>query len=170
MLKCLIPIIGIVALSACATTHHGPMQRITVDSKPDGALVELSDCGVLATDFQKTPATVWVSRRSTQCTLTVSKLGYRPVTMKLRRSVAPEFVGNAEAIVDVCVNDVSCHDPADFLFFTAVGGVIAGAGMATDAVSGAMFTLSPSRVDVELCPADAVCDGPPQISANDREH
>jgi hypothetical protein len=164
MLKRIIPALGIVLLSACATAHHGPMQRIAVDSEPKGALVELANCGAMATEYDKTPAMVWVSRRSTQCTLTVSKLGYRPVTMKLSRHVAPEFVGNVAATVDLCADDLNCNSLGDLLFVTAIGGVLTGAGMATDAVSGAMFELSPSYVDVALCPADEQCDGPEQIS------
>jgi len=153
-----------VALSACATTHHGPMQRISVESNPDGALVELANCGVLASKYDKTPTTVWVSRRSTQCTLTISKLGYRPVTTKLSRHVAPEFVGNATATLELCAEDINCNSLDDFLLVGALGAVFTGAGMATDAVSGAMFMQTPSRVDVSLCPADEVCstgDEPP---------
>jgi hypothetical protein len=164
MLKRILPALGIIGLSACATVHHGPMQRITVDSEPKGALIELADCGVMATEYDKTPATVWVSRRSTECTLTLSKLGYQPVTMKLSRHVAPEFVGNVAATVDLCADDLNCNSLSDFLFVTAIGSVLTGAGMATDAVSGAMFELSPSYVDVELCPADEQCDVPRQIS------
>jgi hypothetical protein len=158
MLKRLLPIAGIVVFAACATTHHGPMQRISVESNPDGALVELSNCGVLASKYDKTPTTVWVSRRSTQCTLTISKLGYRPVTMKLSRHVAPEFVGNAAATIDLCADDINCNSLDDFLLVGAIGAVFTGAGMATDAVSGAMFMQTPSRVDVSLCPSDEVCN------------
>ncbi|MCU1228713.1 MAG: hypothetical protein JWO97_1597, partial [Acidobacteria bacterium] len=112
----------------------------------------------------KTPATVWVSRRSTQCTLTLSKIGYQPVTMKLTRHVAPEFVGNVAATVDLCAEDLNCNSLGDLLFVTAIGSVLTGAGMATDAASGAMFELSPSFVDVALCPADEQCNVPEQIS------
>ena len=164
MLKRLLPAIGIIALSACATAHHGPMQMITIDSEPKGALVELADCGVMATEYDKTPAMVWVSRRSTQCTLKVSKLGYQPVTLKLSRHVAPEFVNNVSATVRLCADDWNCNSLSDLLFVGAIGSVLTGAGMATDAVSGAMFELSPSYFDVRLCPAGDPCDTPALMS------
>ena len=157
-----------VALSACATTHHGPMQRIDVESEPKGALVELSNCGALASHYDKTPTTVWVSRRSTQCTLTISKLGYRPVTMKLSRHVAPEFTENANVLA-LCAQDMTCNSAEDFLLVGTLGAAMTGVGMATDAVSGAMFTLTPSHVDVALCPSDAVCkvdEEPPALNSS----
>jgi hypothetical protein len=141
------------SLAACATTQHGPMQEITVDSEPSGALVELHGCGVFATDFAKTPATVVVSRRSTQCTLELTKLGYKPVRVKLSRHVAEEFVDNANVVAaTACVGDCEVA-----LAITAAGLVLAGTGMAVDGVTGSMFELAPHHVDAVLCPSDQSC-------------
>ena len=69
-MKRAIALLCAMALSGCTTMTNGPMQRIYVDSKPDGAVVRLEHCGLFASKRVTTPAVAGVSRRSTQCALT----------------------------------------------------------------------------------------------------
>jgi hypothetical protein len=131
-------------LGACATVQHGPMQGIVVDSDPQNVLVRTQDCGVTSTRETRTPATVWVSRRADHCMLVFTAPDFWTERVTLERSVAEEFVQN----VDVANEVWSDTDDAVAGFF--LGGLLAGAGFAVDASTGAMFQQSPSRVFVQL--------------------
>src|SRR6478609_393067 len=75
-------------LMGCATAQNGPMQRISIDSEPQGASVALKNCGAMASKTVTTPAVAWVSRRSTQCRLTFRKPYYDEQTIRLSRHTA----------------------------------------------------------------------------------
>lgn len=151
-MKRLILLAFAITLTACATAHHGPMQRIYVDTNPVGAHVALAHCGALASSTATTPATVWVSRRSTQCTIALTKLGYKPLTVKLARHVADEMIDNA-TMLEVALDGVP-HASDDVAAAMFVGTLGAATGFAVDAASGAMFVQTPTHVVVRLCPTD----------------
>ena len=93
------------AMAGCATVGNGPMQRITVDSNPQGARVRLYNCGTMATKSATTPAVVWVSRRSTQCRLRVSLPGQEErVTRAWRR--LQQLPGSGLPILDYPLPEV----------------------------------------------------------------
>ena len=146
-----------ITMTACATAHHGPMQRIYVDTNPVGAHVELAHCGALASATATTPATVWVSRRSTQCTLELTKLGYKPLKVKLARHVASEMADNA-TMIEIALDGVP-HASDEVAAAMFVGALGAATGLAVDAASGAMFVQTPTHVVARLCPTDDIdCD------------
>ncbi|MEO8033238.1 MAG: hypothetical protein ABI837_02320 [Acidobacteriota bacterium] len=146
-------------LTACATAHHGPMQRLAIDSDPAGAVISLQHCGAFAIEGAITPAVVMVSRRVTQCTVAVSKSGYKPISVRLDRHVSPQFAANSAALTVMCGDVFECNHVSDLAVAGIVGGALAGAGMATDAVTGAMFELRPALVHAILCTDQEPCSG-----------
>ncbi len=101
------------------------------------------DCGGWRAARLRTPATVWVSRRATRCSLTLSFPGYADQTVTLTRvtsdSVDDNFVlmEKAESLKDGLVLGL----------FTAVG-------VGLDALTGAMWEQVPSRLLLTLVEED----------------
>ncbi len=117
---------------SCATVTRGVHEKVSVESQPAGARVALSsgEKGI-------TPAKFVKSRRES-FTVTVSKAGYNPQIIRVESKASPTggaaMAGNAIA-----------------------GGLI---GLAVDAGSGAMFSLYPNPVSVQLVPSSR--SGPPR--------
>lgn len=135
----------LVFVTGCATIDRGPMQKIAVDSEPSRATVRASGCG--STDAREifTPAKLWVSRHATECTLTLTKIGYQEAVVKLQR-VPMEDVSMALAPE---VNE----GMGMFLFTAGLSLVAYLTGEAVDLATGANYALEPSRVMVEMEPA-----------------
>src|SRR5215212_5197543 len=145
----LIVALAALATTACATVGNGPMQRIEIDSKPAGARVRLYNCGAVATKTATTPATVWVSRRSTQCRVRVSIPGEEEHTTRLVRHVSRNMKGYLEVADVLCPDSGGCGSLYDFeLAF--VGATIAASGAAVDVATGSMFELAPSQIYVDF--------------------
>lgn len=140
----LIAAILLVTFTACATVQHGPVQRIPVDSEPQGALVRTSHCGPGATKETRTPGEVWVSRRAEHCTLTFTARDHYAEQVVLRRAIAEEFFENADAAAVVL--DGGGEWLPWFLFGTLVGAT----GFAVDTATGALFEQHPHEVYVNL--------------------
>lgn len=138
-----------IALTGCATVQHGPVQKIYVDSEPQDAVVQTSDCGVGSTKEVRTPGVVWVSRRADKCTLRFSAPGHYTETVTLRREVAEEFLHNVDLVGEIC-----CWDTDSSLTGLLLGGLFAGTGFAVDGATGAMFKQEPSAVLIELEPVE----------------
>lgn len=145
-----IAILMTLALTACATVQHGPVQRIAVDSEPQGALVRTSLCGPGSTKEVRTPGIVWVSRRAERCTLTFSEHDYYPEQVTLQRELSEEFFENADAAAALC-----CDGPGDWSDWFFLGAFFAGTGFAVDTATGAMFEQHPHDVFVHLQPREA---------------
>ncbi len=113
------------SFTACATITRGVHDKLSVLSEPSGANVMLSsgERGVTPTKFVK-------SRRGDSFTVTVSKPGYIPQSVKV------ESNASATGATAMAGNVI-------------VGGPI-GAGV--DAVSGAYNSLYPNPVSVRLAP------------------
>lgn len=140
---------------ACATVQHGPVQRIHVETDPEGAIVRTENCGPGATREATTPADVWVSRRAKECAFTLAAPGYYVETVVLSRKVADEYFENLDLAGVLCGDDViDCSDPSSWPFFLFFGGVLAGTGFGVDTVTGAMFEQEPAEVMVELQPVE----------------
>lgn len=143
-MRSLLTLLSMLTLTACATVQHGPVQRIPVDSEPQGALVRTSHCGPGATKEVRTPGVVWVSRRAEHCTLTFSARDHYAEQVTLRRQVAEEFFENADAAAAFC-----CDVPGSWFLF---GTLLAGTGFALDTATGALFEQHPHEVFVSLEP------------------
>ena len=111
--------------TACATITRGVHDKLSVLSEPSGANVMLSsgERGVTPTKFVK-------SRRGDNFTVTVSKPGYIPQTVKVKSK------GSATGGTAMAGNVV-------------LGGPI---GIGVDATSGAYNSLYPNPVSVHLLP------------------
>src|ERR1700682_34782 len=93
-------------LGGCATVGNGPMQRVHVESAAEGTTVRLQGCGVLSTKSAVTPATVWVSRRSTQCRLLLSVPGQEEQSYRLTRHVSRHMSGYGDTVDAWCREDL----------------------------------------------------------------
>lgn len=140
LLLCVLGLVG------CATAQNGPMQRIQIDSEPQGVIVELRNCGAMATKRVTTPAVGWVSRRSTQCRLVFRKPYYEEQVVRLDRHTSRTMEGYGTGIDAVLDTSSTLSDVA------VLGTVILVPSLAVDAVSGSMFELKPNAVLVRLVP------------------
>ena len=112
-------------LTSCATITRGVHDKLTVTSDPSGADVRLS-----TGEYGKTPAKFVKERKTEPFTVTVSKPGYAPQTVK----VESKFGGTGGGAM------------AGNLI---LGGAI---GMGVDAGTGAYKSLYPNPVAVKLVP------------------
>jgi hypothetical protein len=139
------------ALAGCATVGNGPLQRVYVESAAPGTTVRLQKCGVLSTKSAVTPATVWVSRRSTQCRLLFSVPGQEDQSFRLTRHVSRVMRDYGEMFSDWCRGDMkNCNSSDDLLFMGIASAVFLFPALAVDFATGSMFELSPSRVSHDL--------------------
>jgi len=127
-------VVGLSAsLGACATVTRGTTTQFAVESTPPGAAVKTS------TGFScdSTPCSMKMPRKEA-FDATVSKAGYKPVTVHINSSVGAGggagFAGNMVA-----------------------GGIL---GMGIDAASGAMDDLKPNPLKVDLAAEDAAPAAP----------
>lgn len=139
-------------LVRCATVTRGPMQRIRVASKPTGASVKLRDCGGGSTDSAKTPDTVFVNRRATNCSLTFSLPEYGNRTVPLfRRALAR--IGPPEGFGEMLDSLLSENDPISGTVAVVggvVGGTIWGISRGFDGLTGANYQQNRSTVVVDF--------------------
>lgn len=134
-------------LAGCTTVSNGPMQRIRIDSEPQGASVALTKCGAMATKTVTTPAIAWVSRRSTQCRLAFRKPYFEGETIRLDRHTSRSMDSYGTTVDIILDNSSTLSDVA------VLGTVLLVPSLAVDAASGSMFELQPSVVVVRLVPA-----------------
>ncbi len=106
---------GLIA-AGCATIVHGTKQDVYVTSQPSGAVVRVH--GTATT----TPGIVTLDRKQRRYVLVFEKEGYKPIEIKLRRTLDGWFFGN-------------------ILF----GGII---GIIVDFANGSAYKLTPADVDV----------------------
>ncbi|HSP16507.1 MAG TPA: hypothetical protein VLV78_17315 [Thermoanaerobaculia bacterium] len=139
-----IAVICLIALTGCTTVANGPMQRVYVDSNPDGAVVRLTHCGAFATKAATTPAVVWVSRRSTQCELTFAMPERAEQRTKLSRHVSRHmsiYGTTAEVILDG-------SDSIGEWFIA--GTLLLLPSFVIDAATGSMFELQPNEAHADF--------------------
>ena len=121
-----------------------------MESTPPGAEVQLTRCGALSTKSAVTPATVWVSRRATQCRLHVRAPGYPARTVRLSRHVSRNMSGYSEVIRTFCGDIEDCNSLSDLAFVGTVSLAVAVPGVALDFATGSMFELTPSHAEIDL--------------------
>ena len=139
-------LMGALGLVGCATASNGPMQRIRIDSEPQGVSVALKNCGAMATKTVTTPAVAWVSRRSTQCRLVFRKPYYEEAVLRLDRHTSRTM--DAYGTTTDVILDASRY----ISDYVALSTVLLIPSLAVDAASGSMFELQPSDVLVRLVP------------------
>ncbi|MCA1733234.1 MAG: hypothetical protein LC732_06475 [Acidobacteria bacterium] len=134
------------AITGCATARQGPLQRIRIESDPPGSTISAERCG-LRVGSRETPATILVSRRATQCEISVSHSGYHTTIVPLEREFSELVVGNANALAVV-----ECCDEGFSSLALGLAGLVT--GVLVDAASGAMYELQPAHFFVELEPIE----------------
>jgi len=133
----------------CATLHHGSHQEISVVSDPPGASVEVR-CGK-PQPAAMTPATVRLPRRAEECSLILTRPGFRSETVVFESSANRWVWANfAGPIIGGGIGATRHSDQAfiDFL----LGALLGGAGFGIDTMTGAMWELEPARVERKLVP------------------
>ena len=116
-------LLGLVALSACATASQGTKQKIYVNSSPQNAEVITSH----GYGCDETPCSFYVPRNSS-FVMNISKSGFSTKTIKIKTVLSS--VGTAKSLGSVIL-----------------GGVVAGG---YDIYKGAVLELAPDKVNVEL--------------------
>jgi hypothetical protein len=139
----------VILTQGCATVHNGRHQEIRVVTDPAGASVEVR-CGKLQ-PAAMTPTTVRLPRRVEQCSLILSRPGFRSETVVFDSRPSGWTWGNFAAPGVGGVTGMTRHSDQAFVDFL-VGALIGGAGFAIDALSGAMWQLEPARVERKLTP------------------
>lgn len=132
--------------TGCATVQRGPMQRVTIESDPPGAEVELIGCGV--DGLRTTPATVFIPRRVKRCSVLLLHDGFEPARVFLERRRAPS-PGDVMIFEELCGD---CDSLTDVLIAAAIGGILFGVSRGVDAAAGSNYELEPSHVQVALMP------------------
>jgi hypothetical protein len=130
-------------LSGCATTTQGPLQRISIGSDPPGAEIDARRCGI-SIGRTKTPATILVSRRATDCEIVLERIGYYPVIVSLNREISGTIAGNLNAFEIADCSDCPRVRTGIAAFIGAL------AGFLVDAGSGAMYELQPADIFIDL--------------------
>lgn len=139
----------VIFTQGCATVHNGRHQEIEVVTDPAGASVEVH-CGK-AQPVAVTPTTVRLPRRVEQCSLVLTRAGFRSETVVFDSGPSRWFWANFAGPIAGGVSGATRHSDqafVDFLF----GAVLGGAGFGIDAVTGAMWELEPARVERKLVP------------------
>ena len=165
-----IAVLAAVLLAGCATALHSDFEKIPVTSTPSGADVTL-DCGRGEMRIGTTPLTLMLHRKDAGCFVTIAKSGWIGARVDFHRSIA------AATLLDVAAGalaaGVVANSNIDFsaqngtasggdvnvsasgsgsVSPAAVGGVVLSGAVLVDAATGALFSHSPSRVDVTLRP------------------
>jgi hypothetical protein len=87
----------LLALTGCATTTQGPLQRIGIESDPSGATIDAIGCGV-SIGALETPTTIMVIRRAKRCLFSISHSGYYTATVPLERVISDRLGENFDAM------------------------------------------------------------------------
>jgi len=140
----------LLGLTACATVDNGPMQRIEVFSDIEGAEVRAERCGKYSTKIAATPAVVWVSRRSTRCTLEVAAEGYETEVVRLRRFKAG--AGSYLAgLSELCGEELkNCNSLTDVVAMSMFATLLFVPSIVVDSAFGSMFEQDPRTVEVRF--------------------
>jgi hypothetical protein len=146
-LKALLAVI--VLLQGCATAHNGRHQEIPVLTDPAGATVEVR-CGQ-SQPIAVTPTTIRVPRRVDQCSLLLTRSGFRSETVVFESNVSGWVWTNFAAPALGGAAGATRQSDQAFVDFL-VGATIGGVAFAVDALTGAMWQFEPARVERKLIP------------------
>jgi hypothetical protein len=139
----------VIFTQGCATLHNGRHQEILVTTDPAGASVEIH-CGKTQ-PAAVTPATVRLPRRVEQCSLVLTREGFRPETVVFDSSTSRWAWANLAGPIIGGTSGATRHSDQAFIDFL-LGAVVGGAGFGVDAMTGAMWELQPARVELTLVP------------------
>jgi PEGA domain len=155
-MRTILALLIVLFTTGCATIVRGPSQTIPVTTDPPGASVAV-DCGKAKRDQGVTPTQVRVPRKPDLCSITLTKAGYAPLTVKLHREREPIFwlnitPGLTLGIVATAIVALTGEGNADLAFVGAFA-LGSGPGMLIDWATGAIFRHEPGKLDERLEPA-----------------
>ncbi len=143
-------VIAVVVLAqGCATVHNGRHQEIPVLTDPAGASVEVH-CGKPQAPVV-TPATIRLPRRVEECSLVLTRDGFRSETVVFESAPSRWFWANFAGPIAGGAVGATEHSDQAFIDFL-IGAALGGAGFGIDAMTGAMWELAPAKVDRKLTP------------------
>ena len=142
-------IVVAVFAQGCATVQNGRHQEIPVVTDPAGANVEVR-CGKTQPPAV-TPATIRLPRRVEECSLILTRPGFRSETVMFESTPSGWFWANFTGPIIGGVSGATRHSDQAFLDFF-FGALIGGAGFGIDALTGAMWKLEPAKVELTLVP------------------
>ncbi len=136
--------------ASCATIAHGPNETISVESSPTGAGVQLRCAQMTRTGVS--PLTLTIPRRAGDCTITVSKEGFKPKSIELERGISKQYWLNFIG-VGVLPLGISDGSPLSISGDAGLALILAGGlGLAIDRIDGSMYQHSPTSVRLVLDP------------------
>ena len=157
MQKCVVAVLAVSQLIACATATSRPQAHIEVNSNPAGAdaVIECAG-GVRATGV--TPTRVAIPRNVEGCVLTVSKAGMSPQQMGLQRDLSGKFWGPLAAGVaaTALLGYLAVNDEGDGGLAAVTLGPVAILGLTSafvDTATGRRWGYEPDSIEVTLQPA-----------------
>lgn len=121
------------------------MQRINVDSDVE-ATVTLDRCGRSSTVEATTPATLFVSRRATRCSIHLSAPGQEEQVVRLHRRLA-NIGDTVEAAGLLLEQAVTLEELGVAMIFTLP---VVAASATVDFASGAVYVQEPSDIFVRF--------------------
>lgn len=143
-------VVAVIILSqGCATVRNGRHQEISVATDPPGASVEIR-CGA-PQPVKVTPTTVRLPRRVEPCSLLLTHSGFRPETVVFDSRPSGWVWGNFSGPVAGGAVGATRQSDQAFIDFLS-GALLGGVGFGVDALTGAMWQLEPTRVELTLTP------------------
>jgi len=146
--------IALLMLAGCATMGGSGPERISVDSNPAGADVQI-ECDSKRVGSGVTPASILVPRTSGDCVVAVTREGYEPQKVLLEQGFNRLYWGNIPLMVGLPVGlygaalSSSNNDNGEIALLLGIG-VLGAAGMVIDNVTDAQNDHDPKRVMVTL--------------------
>ena len=156
----LLTLIILLTTTGCASMINGRYQPVEVSSSPSGAAVAVS-CGNVPREQGVTPARIVLRRGVRDCSIQLTREGYRVATFAFTRAVSGQVWANvlpalgfglaagiAAAFDDLWSGDGDSGDGA----FLGGTGVVGGVTYAIDRSTGAMYKQVPGRAAITLDP------------------
>jgi hypothetical protein len=145
-------------LTACATIRHGTNEVISVDSNPAGANATIM-CNNRISATGTTPARLIIPRKADGCHLDIEKSGLQAQKIQIERGFDSAYwlnfipaSGLALGTIVVISTGSLFGGPPDYVVVLFVAGILGGAGLAVDRLSGAMYNHNPNVIKVTLQP------------------
>jgi hypothetical protein len=129
--------------------HNGRHQEIPVVTDPAGASVEIH-CGK-PQPAAVTPTTIRLPRRVEECSIILTRSGFRSETVVFDTGPSRWFWANFAGPIVGGASGATRHSDQALIDFL-VGALLGGAGFGIDAITGAMWELEPAKVERKLVP------------------
>lgn len=143
----------LLTLTGCATMAGRGPERITIDSIPSGADVAI-DCPSGPKSTGVTPASIPIPRSTGDCSVVVSKAGFKSSQLTLEQGFNRRYWLNTVPMLAAVVVAFTSNVPstAEGAIALATIGAAGGAGLILDSITKAKYDHDPRAISVTLEP------------------